>query len=379
MRVLFVSHYALPHIGGIEFIVERLARELVSRGHDVTHVASETDVNRATDHSVPYERILLPAWQIARDRLSLPYPLFAPRSLWRTLGRCVAQADIVHAHGMLYLDCAAAFAFDRRLGRHRRVLTEHVGHIPYNSRLIDGAERMAIRTIGRYTARRADAIITYNGRVAGEMERLVPGCHSIHIENGIDTDAYRPPRPGERERLRAELGWDARPHVLFVGRLVEKKGIGVVLETARRANGEFEIVLAGPGRLDALAPHVTNMGELAPERVAALYRAADVFLLPSHGEGFPLSAQEAMASALPVILGYDRGYKATLLGAERACRLVEPDPDAIIAAIRELLADRPFGGEAAYAFAVRRTTWSDAIDEHIRVYEEVLRRDLNRR
>jgi glycosyltransferase involved in cell wall biosynthesis len=372
VRVLFVSHYAVPHTGGIEIIVDRLARELTTLGHEVTHVASDSAVNHSGT-TMPYRRILVPAWQVVRDRLALPYPIFAPHLLWKTLKQCVLESDIVHAHGMLYLDGAAAFAIDRRLGRNRRVLTEHVGHIPYESRIIDGIERIAIRSIGRYTARAANAIITYNGRVAREMKQVVPGSESIHIENGIDTDLYHPPVAGERERLRQELGWDDRPRVLFVGRLVEKKGIRAVLETALRAEGTIETVLAGPGRIEQMPAHVQNFGELPPERVAALYRAADVFLLPSRGEGFPLSAQEAMASGLPVILGDDRGYEATLAGAERAFRLVDGDPDRIIAAVRELLDDRPFSGRAAREYATRRPSWSSIAAAHERVYENVIR------
>jgi D-inositol-3-phosphate glycosyltransferase len=374
VRVLFVSHYAVPHVGGIEFIVDRLATELTRRGHEVTHVASDGGTPAVT---VPYRQILIPAWQIARDRFSLPYPLFSPRALRSTLRAEVPRADIIHAHGMLYVDCAAAFAADRRTGRNRRVLTEHVGHIPYASRIVDGVERIAIRSIGRYTARAANAIITYNGRVESEMEKLVQS-RPVHIPNGVDLDMYRPARGGERTRLRTALGWDSRPRVLFVGRMVEKKGISLVLETGRRANGEFEIVLAGPGHPGDVPPHVTNMGELTRERVAELYRAADVFLLPSHGEGFPLSAQEAMASGIPVVLRDEPGYEVIVRGGQPGVRLVRPDPDAIIAAVRDLIADQANAGRAALEFA-RGMSWSHTIDEHLAVYEDVLRRDRSRR
>ena len=40
MRILFVSHYALPHLGGIEVAIDAMARELSGRGHEVAYVAS---------------------------------------------------------------------------------------------------------------------------------------------------------------------------------------------------------------------------------------------------------------------------------------------------------------------------------------------------
>jgi glycosyltransferase involved in cell wall biosynthesis len=354
----------VPHVGGIEFIVDRLALGLVAEGHTVTHVASDTEVNRATARTVPYERILLPAWQIARDQWALPYPLFSPIALLKTLRRTVAAADIVHAHGMLYIDSAFAFAVDRHLGRNRRVLTEHVGHIPYDNKLLDAIERAAIHSIGRYTAANANALITYNNRVSREVMSLVPGAQPIHIENGIDLEMYRPPLAGERQRLRNELGWDERPRVLFVGRLVEKKGINLVMEVARRAD-DLQFVLAGPGSLQDVPTNVQLLGELSPGRVASLYRAADVFLLPSRGEGFPLSAQEALASGLPVILGDDPGYAASGI----PCRLVPPDPDAILSTLRELIADRKPLSDIALQ------SWATTVQKHLEVYEDVLRKD----
>ncbi len=54
MRILFVSHHALPHVGGIEVVVDALARELAGRGHEVTHVASSTgDGGERTGQETP--------------------------------------------------------------------------------------------------------------------------------------------------------------------------------------------------------------------------------------------------------------------------------------------------------------------------------------
>src|SRR5205814_5728233 len=102
------------------------------------------------------------------------------------------------------------------------------------------------------------------------------------------------------------------PRVLFVGRLVAKKGVDVAVHAARAAGGAFELAVAGPGTL-APAPHVEALGALPRERVAELYRAADAFLLPSRGEGFPLTIQEAMASGLPAFVLDDPGYHRSTL------------------------------------------------------------------
>ncbi len=372
-RILFLSHYALPHLGGIEVVVDALAREMVRAGHDVVHVAS--DALRDGEHTgtapvTPYEVIRVPSANALEARAGVPWPLFGP-GLAAVVRREVARADVVHGHGLLYLSSALGLLEARRLGKPVRVLTEHVGHVAYDSRVLDGIERAAIGSLGRAAARAAEAIVVLNAKVWSEMAALAPSARLCRIPNGVDVARYRPPAPGERERLRRELGWDATPRVLFVGRLVKKKGIELALAAATRLAGRARLVVVGPGELPGGAPpHVELLGAQPIERVAELYRAADLFLLPSRGEGFPLTAQEAMASGLPVVLLDDPSYTPYLV-AEGA-RTAPGEPAALAAAIEPLLdgATRARAGAAAAARARASFSWSAAAQAHLELYEE---------
>src|SRR4051794_2954000 len=346
-----------------------MARELTGRGHEVAYLASgavrpdERAAGPAPE--TPYRVVRVPALNAIEDRLGVPYPLFGP-GLVRELRRELDRADVLHAHGFLYMSAVAAL----RMSRVPRVLTEHVGHVPYDSALLDRAEAAAIATIGRAAARAADALVYINDKVRDELSRLAPGTRLERIENGVDTDRYRPPSEGERERLRTELGWDERPRALFVGRLVAKKGVDLALAAA--ATGDFELVVAGPGRLPAGAPrNVTALGALPPARVAELYRAADAFLLPSRGEGFPLTVQEAMASGLPVVLAEDPAYRAHLEGAGRSAALLPPDGAVMAEAVSRLAGDREAGRDAA-EHARRHFSWHAAADAHERLYKALV-------
>ena len=90
-RILLLSHYALPHLGGIEVVVDALARELGRAGHEVVHVASD---GRRQGETVPeptaYRVIRVPASNLL-ERLGVPYPVFGPRLLG-VLRREVAAA-----------------------------------------------------------------------------------------------------------------------------------------------------------------------------------------------------------------------------------------------------------------------------------------------
>ena len=373
MRIAFVSHYALPHLGGIEVAIDALARELTVRGHDVVHVASSATSGLADESDAAYRVVRVPALNVLEVHLDVPVPIFGPQLLG-VVRREVAHADVVHAHGFLYPSSVLALRAAARAGR-ARVLTEHVGHVPYESRTLDGVQRLAIARVGRMAVRLSQAVVVFNDQVAAEIAELGAGSRLVRIRNGVDQTAYRPPRPGERESLRDELGWDERPRVLFVGRLVAKKGLGLALEAAARADGAFELVVAGPGRAPKELPMgVELLGPQRRTRVAELYRAADALLLPSRGEGFPLTVHEAMASALPVVLLDDPSYRPYLAGAGRGARLADAQPDRLAAELRELLWDsegRRAAGQDALRHARSEFSWGRAADAHETLYRSL--------
>ena len=373
MRLLFVTHYALPHIGGIEAAVDALAEELASRGHDVAHLASAAGGPPALARPRRYRVIRIPAVNVAERRLGVPYPLFSPR-LGSALRREVARADVVHAHGFLSMSSVAALTYARRRspGHPVRVLTEHVGHVAYDNPLLDRTERLAIATLGRLAARSAQVIVTLNSKVHAEMTALAPDRRVLRVPNGVDSERYSPPRANERATLRRRFNWDERPRVLFVGRPVAKKGLHVALAAAAAARS-FVLVVVGYTSLPPGAPpNVELLGQLEPRRVADVYRACDALIAPSRGEGFPLAVSEAMSSGLPVVLSDDPSYSDLLIGAEPGVCLLPPDGTTMAAALDELLEDSERArraGSAAAEYARRHFSWRRAADQHVALYE----------
>jgi glycosyltransferase involved in cell wall biosynthesis len=373
VRIVFVSGYGLPHLGGIEVAVDSLARVLAGRGHDVVHVTSAAvrpdDPPARNGTPPPYRVVRIPAWNGPEQRRGIPWPLFSP-ALLPALGRELAGADVVHAHGFLYMGTLAALARPR--AGVVRVLTEHVGHVGYDSRAVDRVQALAIATAGRFSARRADAIVVLSRKVEAEMRRLAGGRPVEFIPNGVDGEAYRPADAAERAALRESLGWDERPRLLFAGRLVAKKGIGVALDAAARLGGErCELVVVGPGEPDhPVPPNARILGAQQRERVAELMRAADAFVLPSTGEGFPITAQEAMASGLPVVLGDDPSYAEYAGGG---VFLAPPEAEAVAGVLAPLVDDPEFRARAATAAREqsRRYSWEAAADSHERLYERL--------
>jgi glycosyltransferase involved in cell wall biosynthesis len=206
------------------------------------------------------------------------------------------------------------------------ILSQHIGFICYSRKFINFIEEMAYRLIGKTVLRSATSIAAATPSAQNFLPGLLSGIARPinHIPNGIDTDRFRPVPPGEREQIRQALGlpMGISRLVLFVGRLVEKKGISLVIEVSRRLP-EYHFLLIGEGPLRPPASdNVTWLPFVAPERMHLAYQAADVFLLPSHGEGLPVAVQEAMATGLPIIVSKEESF-AKLLEKEKAGLLVE--------------------------------------------------------
>ena len=365
-RIVIVSHYYPPHIGGIEIVAYNEAKRLVALGNEVTVVTSKTkdDPNSGMQEGVRVIRV--PA--IGLESKGISFPIFSP-SLFFHVWRAVRRADIVHAHDVFYLSsfCAAIAA---RLLRRPLVITQHVAMVAHPSKLVTLAETLVYKTTGGWMLRRADRVVTINDRVKAFVRTLgVPDNKLLDIHNGVDTDLFRRPSAAQKVRARKALNLPSNAFVvLFVGRFVPKKGFDVM----RRAGDskDFLTVFAGGETEDVPTDNQRFVGRCTQAQLAQLYQAADLFVLPSESEGFPLTAQEAMISGVPTILQYDPGYERYGLNPEQVTFLEQPDAKTLRKAIRILQQDpecRAMMAEQAYEYAKKHFTW----ERHAALLDEI--------
>jgi glycosyltransferase involved in cell wall biosynthesis len=336
LRVALVTHYMPPHIGGIELVAESLFNSYRRSGLEVRWIASRVPRESAASEEA---RIRVGCWNGLESLLSVPLPVWGWAGM-RELSRLVEWADVVHVHDCLYLSSAMAVLLGRR-ARKKVLLSQHIGMVSYNSALLNRTASMAYGTLGRAVLANASLLVyctpTAQEFVEGLLGRVVDGA--IRIPNGIDTGRFRPPTPGERANARRKLGLDPSGTViLFVGRLVRKKGIEIFLEVSRlMPRSRFLVVGDGP-LASSISDGSRNLNWkrlVSPDSMQEIYRAADLLLLPSYGEGFPLSVQEAMATGIPVAI--PRGETFTrILESEAACVPIELSALAIARAIEDL-------------------------------------------
>ncbi len=371
MRILQVTHYAPPHYGGIETAVGNLARWLARSGHTVRWLASHVG-GKAREQHPGVEIVRVAAWN-PLERHAVPYPLFSPR-LIPEAAQLVRWADVVHGHGFLYQSTLLALAMAHRRGL-PTVLTEHAGFVHYSRPIWNHLQRIAIHVLGRLAVALADAIIVHGTRTEKLIRQLAGPSKAIHhIPIGVDTEVFRPAAPREKSGLRYALGWDERPRALFVGRLVPRKGIEILL---RALDPSYELVLCGRGDLPLPDRDGLRIYR-SPDDLTLLkiYQASDLFVLLSHSEGaFPLAAQQALACGLPVIALYDPLYDSYV--HPDVVRWVSPDPheirEAILETARELTGP---GGEEkrrkAREWACARLSLDHYGEQHLKLYESLL-------
>ena len=366
MRILHVGKFYPPVRGGMETVLAALCEGTAQRWQVRAVVAQEgARTTRERLSGVEVVRV----GTLARA-LSVSLSPGLARELWRERVACV----VLHEPNP-----PAAMLLALRRPSPRLIVWHH-------SDIVRPA--WANATYGRVQRvlyRRADCVIVaappmaHSVQVAGVARRIEVVPYGIALEPLLTAEA---PVNGHLAGALARL---PSPRVLFVGRLVYYKGLAVLLEAM--AAGGASLVIAGEGPLEGalrarvaalgLASRVAFLTGLPDEGIRQLYRACDVFVLPSteRTEAFGLVQVEAMASGLPVV-STDLPTGVPWVNEHGVTGLVVPPADAAALAggLGRLLGDpalRATLGQAGRRRAVERFAQRRMVDRFVEIMESV--------
>lgn len=367
MRVCLVSPYDYMHPGGVTEHVRHLAETLRVRGHEVTVLAPSSRVG--DDHGIPgYVRIgrsvpIKTNGSVARIALSF-HLVRRVRALLDD-----SDFDVVHYHEPLVPSLPITVL---RFHRGANVATFHTH---------------ARRNLGYYYGRpflkryfkRLHACIAVSVPARDFISRYFAGDYRI-VPNGIDTARFRPDRPPIDE-LRTE----GMKTLLFVGRMEQRKGFGVLLEAyaqLRRRRSDLRLVAVGEGpqregyerQVDSFAiPDVLFCGRISNEMLPRYYTSADLFCSPATGgESFGIVLLEAMASGLPVLASAIPGFTAVIDGGKQGLLVPPNQPRVLAQAIDTLLNDDDLCRAMAQngVSTAQQYDWQRVADTVLEVYEQ---------
>ncbi len=290
LRVLVVTESFLPQVNGVTNSVRRVLEHLAAEGH-VAEVCAPTGPATYAGFPVTIARgASLPFYQGFRIGLE------TRRRLRTVMLRF--QPDVVHLASPATLGLQAAKA-----ARELAIPTVAI----YQTDLVGFAERYgiaggtaAMSRLTRMIHLAVDRTLAPSTASLAQLEQMqIPGL--ARWPRGVDLDMFD---PGYRDaRLHAELAPNGETLVGYVGRLAPEKELELLAYVDRLAGVRVVIVGGGPeeARLRALLPGAVFLGVLHGEELSRAYATLDVFAHTGRHETYCQSAQEALASGVPVV------------------------------------------------------------------------------
>ena len=337
MKVLIVTQYYPPHVGGLEVVAQKQAQSLTAAGHKVTVITchcANAAAGETREGQVTVRRVR--SWNYLDRRFGLPFAL-PSLGFITELKKAAASADLIQLHDVLYPASWLGYII-ASVSRKPLVLVQHVALVDHPRWLVRAVQKLIYRTIGAAIFRAAKKIVVYNRNVKSFLlARGLEEGNVLELRNGVDLTQFQPLHLRNSSQIRRRYGLSTtKPLVLFVGRLVPKKGFNLLLEAADKS---FQMVFAGSGEIPSFGaePDIFFTGPLTQSQLVELYQASDLFILPSYGELFTVAMQEAMASGLPVVINDDPGYASYPID-RRLVSFVSPSAIEIRRTILSLLA-----------------------------------------
>jgi glycosyltransferase involved in cell wall biosynthesis len=365
-RVLMLGKGWFPHqLGGLD----RYYRDLLEQLPEATGVvvgaapAPHARVAGVSDHERPLVQRLGGFWRASQraangvDVVDAHFGLYALAPLW--LGRLRGTPAILHFHGPWADENVAAG--DR-----------------------SGVRRHARRLLERATYRRADeAVVLTSAFRQVLVERYGVRPWNVHVQPpGVDLVRFT---PGSAAAARRHFDLGERAFVaVAVRRLVPRMGLDILLDAW--AGGvadlppESTLLIVGDGPLRAelaqriaergLGDSIRLLGRVADDELAALYRAADVGVVPTlEHEGFGLVVIEAAACGTPSIVTATGGLPEAVAGLDPSLAVEPGDAEALRSRLLRAVHDRP--SRAACRSYAERHAWPAVAERHRAIVRRV--------
>jgi glycosyltransferase involved in cell wall biosynthesis len=345
LKILICLLYYLPHRTGMQLYIQRIAEELVKRGHKVTVLCAQHKSELPWDEVINGVRIvrLRVRIPISRGMLMPAYP-HAAYKLMR-------EHDVVSVHTPM-LETALLSVIGKLTGR--KLIPTHHGDLI----LPPGAVNRVITTVMfefyRYMALRAPAVVAYTQDYADNSYYLKPVRDKVRV---IYPPIEMPePNPERAAQLRAEWAPEGGPLIGYAGRFVQEKrpdlliqSLDVILKKYPNARivfaGQYDIPYENTWALykpivDKYKDHLIFLGlKDDMQFMADFFAATDLLALTSDSECFALVQVEAMLCGTPVVMTDTPGGRVPVRETGMGMIVPRGDSEAIGRAIVQVLDD----------------------------------------
>jgi len=377
LRVALCTDYFYPCIGGVQSHVAGLASELERRGHEVTILVKQpkTDLSNSS--------ILISHNRIIHMESIFPLPTIIvppkPADVREVIRR--ERFEIVHAHHAFTPTSLLSISAAEKL-RIPSILTNHTIFLASNARYVWAPVSYILYPYRKYINKAC--LITAVSRAAAKfIEHFADGKKIIVVPNGVDVKRF------ESIEKNIQPNLSEKPIILYVGRLVYRKGIHVLVRAMPLILKEIpnaHLIIAGKGYMNSsirmlikslnLEGNVTMLGFIPDEKLPELYASSHLFVMPSlYCESFGITLLEAMASGKPVVAsnvgGIPEVVKDGVVGLLFRRGDAEDLADKIIRVLSDCNLARSLASNAK-ELVKERYSWSVVADKIEDIYEKTL-------
>ncbi|QXE01400.1 glycosyltransferase family 4 protein [Terribacillus sp. DMT04] len=404
MKILIISYYPLPYVGGLWTVVRNLRNELTRNGHEVDILAQNEEMTeyriigqeapfKAADVKPIIEEQMLASFPKLESYTSIYLTEVLKYSLELTgLALDLSKYEIIHAQ-----DIIAAAAIDRIKPAHIPIVTSIHGYL---------SKEIALSIKGRHPKiEPAELYESFEYQYNVHLEHI--GCHVselihtpanitkldimqqhhlseqrfVQFPYGIDIEAFRQ-SPQQLELIPAKK----KPVILFAGRIVQVKGVHILVEALRQLKAvtpDWECWILGSGdAVKSIKNQIKDAGLSADIKlfgsipnVKGFLDTADIFVSPSLQDTQPYSVIEAQLSSLPVVVSDAGGLPEMVQEGVTGLLSETGNPESLAQQLARLLQDAPLRqqlGNQAKHWAEQQWSLINMGNNTINLYKKAL-------
>lgn len=376
MKIFVVGNYFYPeHTGGVEIVSYNLVKYYREFNCDVRWAAANVPprFRIALDGDVPIR-----AWNYAEEKLGFPCPLPYPGDFFKLIDS-VKWCDVIHMQDCLYPINNFVFFISKMLGK-PILITQYAKFIPYKQFYKRAIQALAYHTIGWLMFSTANHVVFITSNVRDSMQYLAPEKLHEVVPLGVDTDFYSPLSALERLRSREKLtGSSLIPIILFVGRMVERKGVHLIRPLIERHKDWHWVFVGRPDDFNPKewqASNLTYFQNASEQQLKELYSSADLLVHPSVGEGLTLIVSESLASGTPVVISQESLYEVDNKD-HNLFFSTQPETNDIENKLVRALSDHQHLEElrsACRKYALNRLSWKKMSEQYLSILQTLILR-----
>jgi len=365
--IIFSAQY-LPTVGGVERYTNSLAKKLIAKGHTVSVVTSALPDQPDTETDADGIKIFrLPCLMLMNGR----FPIIKPSAQKKAFKAHFAaeKYDFCVIQTRFYINSIFAAQLCRKYNVPSLVIDHSTSHL-MGGGIVGKLGDMYEHFAAGFIKKRTDKFYGVSGRCAQWLKHfgiedagVMYNCPNLDAINTISPAAKSDYGCSEEEIL-----------VVFAARLIAEKGVLKLIDAFNRIStqNKAKLVIAGDGALysEVKAMETENIsvvGALKFNDVIALYKAADIFCLPTdYPEGFPTTVLEAAACSTMVIAADKGGTGEIISSEEYGILITENTVENLTKALEKAIDNTDYRNTAiknAHEKLMQNFTWGKTADK----------------